>query len=251
VKLYVLDPELFRQDNLTNWRRNTEFWIHASLPHIAEVTPAATRIIYREASRAAERFTIVDMGCGNGWVLSLLEELKIAGRYVGLDFNDSLSRYWPSSKQQFVRFVDVESPVPADLERTADVVINAFNFFELPRLEVAFANAVKMLNNQGCLLVFHIDVLSQLISLSASHDELVSGLEMFQRYGSRLAYDKHIDTVQGESQKLYKGILYKMADYHALARHHGLILEDYETMLHVQRNRPQMYEMALWRKPIQ
>jgi hypothetical protein len=138
--------------------------------------------------------------------------------------------------------------LPTALENTADVVVNAFNFFELADLESSFANAVAMIRDGGGLLVFHIDPISQLLCMTNSLDELREGLAALEEHGPRLGYDKAIDIQDGAADRVYKGIFYSLSDYHALAQHHGLELQDLKEILRVKDGRPQWYQVAFWRK---
>jgi len=248
-QLYNLDA--FRQSNLLNWQRNTDFWLAAKLRHVPHVYPIAATILFREAQRVGRRLTVVDIGCGDAWVLRLLKEQRIDYKYVGLDFNESMLEHLRREHSEAgasFRHVDIELALPEDLAKTGDVVINAFNFFELADMPTAFANTTKAVAPDGGLLVFHIDPLTQLLSLVDSLDEFRAELSAFEQYGSALAYDKLIDLQGGEAQRMYKGILYRFAEYHRLARMHHLQLEDFEEILHARDGRPQLYQVALWRE---
>jgi hypothetical protein len=126
-------------------------------------------------------------------------------------------------------------------------VINAFNFFELPGLQGAFGNAARMLDRGGALLLITVDPITQLISMADTHDDLRTALRLYANHGASLCYDKHVETAEGLDERLYKGILYKLSDYHRLAREYDMTLEMLEERLCIHDLRPQLYQVALWR----
>jgi SAM-dependent methyltransferase len=247
----LYDLGAFRRANLLNWERNTEFWLAAKLRHVPHVLPVTAAILTREAQRVGGVLTVVDVGCGDAWVLRLLKERGFNYRYIGLDFNasmiDHLRIQHPEVTASF-RLVDIERGLPDDLRRAADVVVNAFSFFEITNLPTAFANTANLVNAEGGLFVAHIDPLSQLLCLVDDLNELRTELAAFEQHGSRLAYDKNIDLQDEEAQRVYKGILYRISEYHKLARVHDLQLEDFEEILHARDGRPQWYQIAFWRR---
>lgn len=254
MKTYRLaDSSDFKESNLLNWKDNTAFWLQAKLRHVGHVLPYANKILAREAERVGPSFSLVDVGCGDAWVSRIMKDAGIQGAYAGLDFNpvliEDLQSLRGRDNSSSFRQVDIEVTLPVDLIARADLVVNAFNFFELPSLAPAFANHVSMLRDGGALLVMHIDPLSQLLSVANDLNEFHRELEAFEEFGSRLAYDKTIDLKDGQAARVYKGILYKISEYHHLARQHALVLEDFEEILHARDGRPQLYQIALWRRP--
>jgi|SRR5579859_1998840 len=248
----INDARAFKAENLANWQVNTTFWLTAHLSHILAVRSRAADILRREAERVGSGFTVVDVGCGNGWMLRLMRELNIGGRYWGLDFNQEfIERLRAEFTGPLCSFqcVDIEEGKVDRLECCGHVVVSAFNLFELAELNGGFQTACSMVAPGGGFLVFHVDPLSQLISIANSLEELKESLLLFQKEGSKVAYDKPIDIDDGESKRVYKGILYTAADFHSLARASGLVLEDFEELLGVHLGRPQSYQLLFWRRP--
>src|SRR5690348_2875743 len=98
MKMYVIsDPSAFKRENQANWHRNTEFWLHAKLAHVRDIEPILAPIIVRERQRTGEEYSVVDVGCGNAWILDLMRRSGISGRYLGLEFNEEFILYLRSS----------------------------------------------------------------------------------------------------------------------------------------------------------
>jgi SAM-dependent methyltransferase len=248
---YVLsDPEDFHRSNFAHWRSNTDMWLHASLRHISDVEPAMRALLQEQMRLLGDDCKVVDMGCGNAWLCASIRRVGLRGEYVGLDFNpdlvDWLAKNIQDARASFA-VVDVESTLPTWLKETADVVVNAFNFMELPKLAEAFKNARAMLRSPGSLLVASIEPLSQLITLAADFEELKRSLTLYAKFGSGLAYDKQIETKHGPSSETYKGILYDFGDLQHSATLNGFTLHSFQRIITVNADKPEVYQLMSWR----
>jgi len=247
--LYPLsDVAAFRRRNKANWRAITNFWLDAPLAHVHHVGAALCGRVLQATTAPVQ--TILDMGCGNAWLLRSLREAGWRGRYTGVDNNDRLivalrTRYADDEDAVF-ECEDVElgeagcAPV--------DVVVNAFNFFELPDLAGGFAWAARHMTAAGSLVVATIDPLAQILAISTSAEELAEALSEWQAGEEILAYDKTIDVEGNIHSQTYSGILYSLADFVAAAKHRGLRLEDIEEVRKTARTPPQVYELLTFRR---
>jgi SAM-dependent methyltransferase len=249
----IQHDEEFKSENLQNWKMNTHFWLQGRMRHLSDVHDMTGDILGVLLSRElSHRPVVLDIGCGEGWLLRLIKEKQYAADYIGLDFNqefiDTLKvRY---SGDENVRFVlhDIEKAIPAALAGTVDIVTNCFNFFEVPDVNKAFHNAAVALRPGGILLVLTIDPIIQLISISKSLEELTEALRQYERCPTDLAYDKEIDIGDGGSGRIYKGILYSAATYVQIGKRAGLKLTDFQELVRTAKRNPQIYQYLLFQK---
>lgn len=128
----LIDKSLFRKESFANWEKNTDFWLTQPLLHVAD-----TKEFLKQKLTAllTPEMSVVDMGCGSGWLLEFMIKLDIPFTYTGLDFNSHFISHLRAkfSKLSNVQFevVDFEDPIPNKSIRPADIVFNCFNFFEL------------------------------------------------------------------------------------------------------------------------
>lgn len=243
----------FKKGNLQNWRKNTQFWLEGRMRHLKDVAPTVRETIRNLAAESGrERMTVVDMGCGEGWLLRLLRKCAPSFDYVGLDFNpgfiNALAEREAGDPRATFECVDFEARLPKHLRGVADIVANCFNFFEIPRLEAAFANAARLLRPNGWLVVLTIDPVLQLIAISRNYRELLHHLDAYGRTRGHLCYDKDIDVGGAPSGRVYKGILYSIEAYLELAQRHGLSLIKYSEIVKTQRLPPQIYQVLVFER---
>ena len=114
--------------------------------------------------------TVLDMGCGNGFLYEKIRARWPNIHYVGLDFNETFINFLnkehaADNNSQFV-LLDIEGKLPDRLVEFADVVFNFFVFFELQNMPAAFKNAAKLLKSGGHLSVLTIEYFYLLLAIS-------------------------------------------------------------------------------------
>lgn len=250
MKPYLLIPSEFKQRNLENWDANTEFWLQSPLRHLGVAKKEFGAFIVNECSRRKRTLSVVDVGCGSAWVLDVLREHGLNARYIGIDFNERLigALQARSDERAGFRWLDIEeTPLPPELDACADVVVASFSLFEIPNINEAFRNIVQMLRPGGALFVCHIDPLTQLLSVNERRADLERALIQFGEHGASLAYDKSIELDGRLSERTYKGILYRISDYHRFAAGLGLALETFQESIDSSSRPTQQYQFAVWR----
>ena len=80
----------FKKENQIAWEQNTDYWLHNPLRQVED-----TKTFFKQKLAESIRpdMSIVDMGCGSGWLLEFLLELNIPFSYRGLDFNKKFVDY--------------------------------------------------------------------------------------------------------------------------------------------------------------
>jgi len=247
----LTDKSAFKAANLQNWRFNTSFWLEGRMRHLEDMgNVVRDRVI--ELAGTAHDAHVVDMGCGDAWLLRRLRERSTSIVYNGLDFNElfvaaNTDRYRSDRRATF-SVIDFEDPITEALVGRADIVANCFNFFELPNLQDGFTFAATALRPDGVLLVATIDPIMQMLSITSTREELDELLRAYEQDREALAYDKEIDVGGEHSGRVYKGMMYSAADLVQEAANAGLTLVDYKEVVRTARRPPQIYQLIEFRK---
>ncbi len=250
----VTDKKSFKEQNLNNWYQNSEFWLEGKMRHLKDVYHITAKVLQDVIVELPERspLRLVDFGCGEGWLVRLIQEYKLDIDYTGVDFNkkfiDALSERYRG--QERIKFIlhDLEKPLPTELIKSADVATNFFNFFEIPNIEAAFSNVAQAIDDGGALIILTIDPIMQLLSVSKDHEDFLNGLKEYEKDQLELGYDKDIDVGDYHSGKIYKSLLYSIATYIELAKKNGLKLFDYKEVVKTGNFVPQIYQYIILRK---
>ncbi|MCX6318593.1 MAG: methyltransferase domain-containing protein [Bacteroidetes bacterium] len=244
----------FKKKNLLNWYDNTNFWLESKMRHLIDVydfTGEQIELLSKSIKRNRKP-TLIDFGCGEGWILRLLLERELKLSYIGLDFNEKFIKHLNSkySGQKNVEFrcLDFENKPPKDLLGKADIGINFFNFFEIPDIESAFTNVASMIKPNSYLLIVSIDPIMQILSVSNSEKDFIKNLELYEKYGTKLGYDKDIDIGDMKSNRVYKSLLYSTATYVSLAKQNNLQLFDFKEIVKTGNTVPQIYQFIFFKK---
>lgn len=249
----VNDNDEFKKKNLSNWYDNTEFWLQSKMRHLKDVYDfTGIQIESLVGSIKANKPNLIDFGCGEGWILRLLLERNINVNYIGLDFNDKFISFLQEKHKKDTNAsfycVDFENEPPKHLISKAHIGINFFNFFEIPNIELAFKNVTDMLKAGAFFLIVNIDPIMQILSISNSEKDFITNLKLYERYGTRLGYDKDIDIGDIKSNRVYKSLLYSTDTYVKLAKQNNLALIDYKEVVKTGNTVPQIYQFIFLKK---
>jgi SAM-dependent methyltransferase len=246
------DADAFKRANLATWKANTEFWLQGRMRHLCDLDGFMQQVLARELlSRRPEAGTVMDVGCGEAWVLRTLRKLTKTCGYVGLDFNEEIivalkTRHLGDANASFVVH-DIEGLPPTALAGRADLLVCCFSLFEVPRLDQAIRCLGMLLARDGRLVVLSIEPLAQLIAISQDWGDLRANLAQYEKLGSHAAYDKDIDIGAAGSGRMYRGILYAVADYVAAAAAAGLAIQSIDRVVCTSGRVPQVYDAMVWR----
>lgn len=227
----LADRQEFRRLRRLAWERNIDYWLSGQLRHVADVGGYICDRVKALCNRQRDRRTVlVDMGFGSAWLLSgLLEELPRLS-YLGLDntrafVNHALASFASNEHLNFL-LTDVETRL--DLPIHADVVVNAFNFFELCDLRQAMENVARLLIPGGTLFMSTIDKTYLILALSETHTDFLTNLARYQELpGTKFGFQR-IDLGPAVSHCLeYPSVLYSTQDFIDVAHDNGLRLVSY------------------------
>lgn len=241
----------FKKENQESWEKNAGYWLNSPLRQVED-----TKDFFREKLKSivSPGISIVDMGCGSGWLLDFLLQLKIQFTYVGLDFNrrfiEHLKNKYSKHGNATFDVVDFEEGVPAKYLNSADLVFNCFNFFETANLNAAFSSGVKMLKSKGKMVIFTIEYTYLILAVSHSMEEFKSNLRMYEEVktkGEVPYFFQKIDLGDAESNDLkYASVLYSFDDYFKQALQQKMNLSDYGEVVKTSKFLPKTYQYIVF-----
>lgn len=239
------DFNKFRQRRDDAWAKNGNYWLSEPLRHVVDVGQVIVEKINRFcAGLPGPAPVIVDMGCGSCWLLEMLLQGQQSFRYVGVDNN---SEFIKAAEETFATipnasFLFADLDMRVDLDLKADLVINAFNFFELADLDRGMANAASWLAPEGRLLMSTIDKTYLILALSTDWEEFRNNLKSYQ-LASGIKYDFQKvdlgDRLSGELE--YPSVLYNTQNFIESAKSVGLSLVSYTEDVFTARAVPKIY----------
>ena len=245
------DKEKFKLENLRNWHKNTDYWLNNPLRQVED-----TKEFFKSKLKdlILPNMSILDMGCGSGWLLDFLIELQIPFTYKGIDFNkkfiNHLNKKYLSLTNASFEIVDFEQEIPVHLINEFDLVFNCFNFFETANLDNAFDNAQKMKKEQGKLIIFTIDNMYLILGVSKTMEDLKTNLYTYERLKNKNEtpyFFQKIDFGDSESENLkYASVLYSIGDYYKKAKEYDMNLIDYGEIVKTSKFIPKIYHYIVF-----
>jgi len=251
----ITDTKKFKNQNISEWIANSDFWLQGNMRHINDVKGKAVEIIQLLLSHTTNskgKGTLVDVGCGEGWIYRAIKEANIDVKYYGIDFNEpfitELNKRYKKEKEAVFLVDDIEEKEIKELAGKADVVVNAFNFFEIPDLEKAMLHTSGLIKDNGYLLILTIDPITQLLSVSDNQTMFYEYLTEYAKKKNKIGYKKRIVIGDKKTTKSYYGILYSLEDYLREGKKCNLIFQDYFEIINPAKPTPQLYQFMIFRK---
>jgi len=148
-------------------------------------------------------------------------------------------------KAKYVRleYADFEELMPDEMNGYADVVVNAFNFFELTELSVPMRNAARFLKRSGKMLVATIDKTFLMMAGCKSWQEWIDVLREYQNLHGPKYFFQAIDLGDRESKDLvYPSVLWSLNDYLDEAGSSGINMTFYKELVFTAKPIPKIYQ---------
>lgn len=240
----------FKKNNLSNWEKVSDFWLNGNLSQKKDLSDFYRNKI--DSFFSSHELSILDVGCGDGWILDVIESLdKSNYNYTGIDYNtvfiDFLKANKTNNKARF-KYIDIEDTSITEKLDKYDVIINSFSLFEMPHYENALINQSKLLNNNGSILIFSIDPITQIMAISESVEEFKINCKYYSKYKNKGYYRKYIDTGEGFARQEYLGILHNISDYLKILKGQGFYIADLDEVNILDNIVPKIYQYAEFRK---
>jgi len=241
----LTDVDAFRKRRAAAWADNVDYWLTKPLRHVDDVGSFIVERVISAATRVRKRTpSILDVGFGNAWLLAALEQQRFQCAYTGID---SLQAFVTRARlrhstNRCAQFLCADIEAPLDIGLHADVVVNAFNFFEVADLSQAMRNTAQHLSGDGTLMISTIDKTYLILALSRDWSEFHENLRRYQELeGTKYAFQP-IDEGSRVSNALeYPSVLYSTDDYLRAATANGLALVRHFEHVHTAKLVPKIY----------
>lgn len=226
--LEIKDKEKVRLIRDSAWQANATDWSKSrNLPIILK------EYLYQKIleNLKTKNGLLVDLGCGNAWLVDYLFENKNKNfNYLGLEINSNFveSNIEKYKHEKFINFrrTDLEKTNDFDFVFSSEpqYFIACLSFIEIIDLDKAFSNVVEMMNPNDKLSLVVLDPNFEIFRMSSNLKTLESNLLDF--FNNRQSYYKK-EIVLNENLEFksqYVGLLHKMEDYILNASINGLSL---------------------------
>ena len=249
-KLHSAD---YKQANLESWKRNKEYWFSEPLRHIVDNDAAIDTAI---TTLVKPGFTVIDMGCGDGFLFERIAQRISNFRYIGLDFNSSFidelsSKYRADERAEFIK-CDFEKEVPQSLVGSADVVFSFFVLLEIENMAACYRFADELLKEQGCFSVWTIEYVFLILAVSRNMRDFKKNLKIYEDIrasgGVPFTFQK-IDLGEGESRDLaYGSVFHSTADFISIGLAQDWKLTKISENIQTKKFHPKVYQNFEFRK---
>lgn len=247
----ITNSKSFKKENLNNWKDVSKFWLSTNLSQKKDLIKFYKSKI-SDLIHQRKQIKILDIGCGDGWILEILESIKnIDYLYMGIDYNKTfishLNKNLKKPNTSFV-FCDIERADEYIKLGKFDLIINSFSLFEMPNYKNALKNEMNMINENGSILIFSIDPISQLMAISENEKEFKENCHNYALFKNKGYYRKLIDTGEGFASQEYLGILHSISDYFKIFKKYDFLLHDLDEINLLNDVVPKIYQYARFTK---
>jgi len=207
------------------WNDNAQLWIST------RNLPVVLKEFILDFLFSKSNPSIVDIGCGNGWLLQEILKEKYANKfsYIGIDINNIFVEYLKGVYLENVGsfFVaDFEEKISVVQDNTIDKAIAVLSLIEMSDLKLVFENISHILKPGGTCLIIVLNPYLEMVRLNSEMEELKKDIANFRR-GNLSYYEKKIRTNQIESKVNYYGLLHPIEKYFSSAINSGLLLNKF------------------------
>jgi 2-polyprenyl-3-methyl-5-hydroxy-6-metoxy-1,4-benzoquinol methylase len=136
---------------VNSWRKNASPWTDAVRGNQIESRTLVTNHAIVEAVLSRASATVLDIGCGEGWLVRSLAELGI--RATGVDVVPELIEQAARAGGGEFRVVSYEQIAAGELDVKVDVVVANFSLIGKESVEGVVRRAPQLLNDGGALVI--------------------------------------------------------------------------------------------------
>ncbi len=136
---------------ITSWHTNASAWVRTVRECRIETRRLLTDRVVLDAVLAETPRSLLDIGCGEGWLVRALAPYGVSG--VGVDIVPGLIAAAREGGAGDFRLLDYEQLGPATLGQTVDVAVCNFSLLGKASVEAVFRTVPGLLNPGGRFIV--------------------------------------------------------------------------------------------------
>jgi 2-polyprenyl-3-methyl-5-hydroxy-6-metoxy-1,4-benzoquinol methylase len=136
---------------IDSWRKNASPWTDAVRGNRIESRTLVTNRAIVEAVLSRKPRTVLDIGCGEGWLVRSLAERGV--RAIGVDVVPELIDQATSAGGGEFRVASYEQIAAGDLDIKVDVVVANFSLIGRESVEAVVRRAPQLLTDGGALVI--------------------------------------------------------------------------------------------------
>lgn len=215
----------FKTLNKRSWEENADFVIENGLSH-----EYIESLLKGEIKRLLEENTsfdsLLDVGCGNGWLRSIVPSDI---RYIGIDNCEGIISRLQSHSPAFYT-LDIEEDLNDDQVKKlqSDILVSSMSLIETPYLDSAISNLYKLTNSRGYVLITSLNPNIEIMRISNNLDEYKENLALHSNANDNVFIAKKIRCNDSVSKSDYHRILYSASDIIQQAKKSGFKLIDFK-----------------------
>jgi len=249
---YIENNTDFNAVNYSQWLKNTAFWLENELRHVEDTKEFVNN---KFIDLIKPGMKVVDLGCGNGWLIEHIRSCDYSVYYKGIDFNDGFVEYlkikYENDDMVDIELCDIETDCLLNIG-TFDIVLSFYNFFEISNLNDVFCRVNKILNKRGKLVIMTIDYIYLILAISKNMEDFKEKLKEYEEIlvnNSVPYFFQKIDMGDKESDYFkYVSVLYSLKNYFDCAKSNSMILVDYDEIVKTSKFVPKVYQYMVFQK---
>lgn len=244
----------FKSLNHEKWLINASYWLQKNYIHFGLKEFLAQKLdeIVKSKYQQEEELSILDVGCGSGWVVDVLPSEKLS--YLGIDFIpqfiSSLKQRHKDSPNINFKTVDIEEDLSMNGLPASQIVVCCLTLIETAYLGEVFSNLKKLTTDNGTLLIIGLNPYSEMIRYSLDYQEVGRIFNFFRKSHFPIVLSKKIKRGKDISPEEYFRILYDVDDYIKYGKQVGFQIEEVSEELnrHSEMEETPMYNFVLMSK---
>src|SRR4026207_2190813 len=136
---------------VNSWRKNASPWTDAVRSNQIQSRALVTNRAIIEAVLSRSPRTVLDIGCGEGWLVRALGEHGVRG--TGVDVVPALITQANAAGGGEFRVASYEQIAAGELDMTVDAVVANFSLIGKESVEGVVRRAPKLLSEKGALII--------------------------------------------------------------------------------------------------
>ncbi|ODN43977.1 methyltransferase type 12 [Piscirickettsia litoralis] len=136
---------------IDSWKKNTQPWIKAIENSEIETRQQVTNHVIIKEILASQPKKVLDIGCGEGWLVRTLESAGIDT--LGIDAVPEFIEYGQSKKQGRFKLLSFESLTYQALQEKFDIIICNFSLIGKEVVDYLFNKFSELLSQNGRVII--------------------------------------------------------------------------------------------------